>query len=308
MVDAGTSPRGDESDTRDTRMTALRRTWEASFAGRCVRSFLAVQGLDRAVVIASQAFTALIPLLLLASALLPSNDATRVSDALVRRLGLEGGAAASVERVFAQPEPGAVGVLSLVLLVLSGVSLTRRLQRMYLTAWRLDPTAGVRGSLSAAVGLAVMLVEIALLSTVRGLAAQLRSEWALSVPISLVSGFVLWTSIPWLLLDRRVAWRRLVPTGLLAGAAASVYGLASTVYMPPLVENYSERYGLFGVTLALVSWLLAVSVILVVTTTVAAELDRAPEPWAARVRRALRIDEDRDRPGYSASGPGEGPP
>jgi membrane protein len=192
-------------------LTALRHSWEASFAGRCGRSFLNAQGLDRAVVIASQAFTALIPLLLLVSALLPSGNATRVSDAVVRRLGLEGDAAASVERVFAQPEPGAVGALSLVLLVLSGVSLTRRLQRMYLTAWRVDTTVGVRGSVSAAVGLAVMLVEIALLSMVRGVAAQLRSEWALSIPISLLSGLVLWTSIPWLLLDRRVAWRRLSP-------------------------------------------------------------------------------------------------
>jgi membrane protein len=43
------------------------------------------------------------------------------------------------------------------------------------------------------------------------------------------------------------------------------------------------------VTLALVSWLLAISVILVVTTIVGAELDRAPERWAVRLRRWLRI-------------------
>ena len=76
----------------------MRQSWEASFAGRCGRSFLGAQGLDRAVVIASQAFTALIPLLLLVSALLPSGNATRVSDAVVSRLALEGDAAASVER------------------------------------------------------------------------------------------------------------------------------------------------------------------------------------------------------------------
>ena len=45
-----------------------------------------------------------------------------------------------------------VGVGSLLLLVFSGVSLTRRLQRMYLQAWRLEPLPGVRGSLNAALG------------------------------------------------------------------------------------------------------------------------------------------------------------
>ena len=52
-----------------------------------------------------------------------------------------------------------------------------------------------------------------------------------------------------------------------------------------MLESYSERYGLFGVTLALVGWLLAISFIVVAATVVAAELDRAPEPWARRLRR-----------------------
>ena len=33
----------------------------------------------------------------------------------------------------------------------------------------------------------------------------------------LLLGLVLWTSIPWLLLDRRISWRRLIPAGLRAG-------------------------------------------------------------------------------------------
>jgi membrane protein len=54
--------------------------------------------------------------------------------------------------------------------------------------------------------------------------------------------------------------------------------------MPPLMTSYSLRFGLFGVTIALVGWLLAVCLILVSATIVAAELDRSPEPWAVRLR------------------------
>ena len=240
-------------------------------------------------VIASQAFTALIPLLLLVSALLPSGSSVRVSDGLVRRFGLAGDAATAVRRMFDQPEPGALGVLSVALLVVSGVSLTRRFQRMYTIAWRLEPGTGVRASASAALGLAVVVVEIAVMGLVRGAAQGLPFGWAVVAPGSVILSIGLWATIPWLLLDRRVAWRRLLPTGVLAGAASAVYGVATTLYMPPLMESYSERFGLFGVVLALVGWLLAVAVILVTTTVVAAELDRAPEAWARQVRRWLGV-------------------
>src|SRR3712207_8923593 len=47
------------------------------------------------------------------------------------------------------------------------------------------------------------------------------------------------------------------------------------------------RSGLFGITIALIGWLLAVTLVLVASTAVAAELDRAQDPWALRLRRAL---------------------
>ena len=100
---------------------------------------------------------------------------------------------------------------------------------------------------------------------------------------------MLWTSVPWLLLDRRIPWRRLLPAGALTATGASLYGVATTIYMPRLMETNSERYGLFGVTVALVGWLLCISFIVVAATVVAAEFDRSPEPWARAVRRRLGI-------------------
>lgn len=282
-------------------MDDLRQRLEATFLGRCVTSFVAIQGFDRAMVISSQAFTALIPLLIMVSAVLPAANATVVSDAVVRRFGLSGDAARSVEIVFAHSGTGSVGVLSVLLLLYSGISLTRRLQRMYLAAWQLPPLAGVRGPLNAALGLAALLVEISLLYLIRTLARALPFEWSLAVPVSLAASLLLWTSIPWLLLDRRVDWRRLLPAGLVAATCTSIYGMATSIYMPRLMESYNDRYGLFGVTVALVGWLLCISFIVVAATVVAAELDRHPEPWAQRLRLRLGIDgspvpEDASRP------------
>src|SRR3712207_5281607 len=94
-----------------------------------------------------------------------------------------------------------------------------------------------------------------------------------------------------LLLDRRVPWRRLIPTGALTAACAGVYALATTVYMPPLMSTYSLRYGLFGVTLALIGWLLCTAFIFVATTVLAAEFDRTPDRWATRLRSKLGLEQ-----------------
>jgi membrane protein len=269
---------------------SLRQRLEGSFLARCLGSLVAVQAVDRAMVIASQMFTALIPLLILASALAPRRDRDLVAEALVRRFELGGSAADAVRQVFASPGDGAVGALSVLLLLFSGISLTRRMQRMYLLAWRVEPRGGIRGSLSAATGLAVLLLEIVLLSLVGTLVRSLPFDWALGPLASVAAGVALWTSIPWLLLDRRVHWRRLLPAGALTGLCVSAYGVASTLYMPRLMESYSVRYGLFGVTLALVGWLLAIAFIVVTATVAAAEFDRAPEPWARRIRARFGLE------------------
>ena len=191
--------------------------------------------------------------------------------------------------MFDHPAGASTGVLSVVLLVFSGVSLTRRLQRMYQQAWGLPPNKGLRNSLNAMLGLATLVTEIALLYFARSLVRPLPTGWVLGVPISVLGAVLLWTSIPWLLLDRRIRWTRLLPAGALTALCTAAYGVATTVYMPRLFETYSSRYGLFGVTLALVGWLLCVSFIVVAATVVAAQFDREEDPWAQRLRARFRL-------------------
>ena len=268
---------------------AVARRLETTFPGRCAAAFLDSRGIDRAMTVAAQAFTALIPLLLLAAVFAPGGDQDLVAESLIDKFRLSGEAAADVEQLFAGAGDGGTGVLSAVLLVFSGVSLTRRVQRMYEQAWGFEPRAGFRGSVAALLGLATLLLDIVLLSLVHGLVAPTPFPGVLGWSVSVLAGVALWTAVPWLLLDGRVPWRRLVPSGVLVAVCSGAYSLATVVYMPVLMESYSRRYGLFGVTLALVGWLLCVSLILVVATIVAAEFDRAPEPWARRLRSRLGL-------------------
>ena len=217
------------------------------------------QGVDRAMVLASQAFTALIPLLILVSATVPTGSEDLVSDAFVRRFELAGQAATAVREVFAHSGDGSTGVLSVLLLVFSGVSLARRLQRMYLQAWGLDPLRGVRGSAYAALGLVALAgrdrrpVDAALPCSghrqLDGCRACSRRCWP-GACCGRRSRGCCWTA--------GSRGGGCCPAGALTGISTSVFGVATTIYMPELIESYSVQYGLFGVTLALVGWLLSV--------------------------------------------------
>jgi membrane protein len=268
-------------------LRAFAHRLEATFLGRCVRSFIELQGVDRAVVLSSQAFTALIPLLLLVAALAPAEDRDGVSGALIGRFRLSGDAADAVQELFAHPGDSSIGVFSVFLLLFSCVSLTRRMQRMYQQAWRLEALRGVGPVVNAALGLTALVLGLSLLYATRSLVGALPAGAVLVMPLSALASFLLWVSVPWLLLDRRIGWRRLIPAGALTAVCTSVYGLASMVYMPPLMDSYSRRYGLFGVTLALIGWLLVTALIVVAATATAAEFDRAQDPWVRRFRRRL---------------------
>jgi membrane protein len=105
------------------------------------------------------------------------------------------------------------------------------------------------------------------------------------------AGLLLWTSIPYLLMNRQVHWRRVLVDGAILAIVTSLYGVATTIYTPSLLERYTNEFGLFGITIAIIGWLLAVSVgwrarVLVnwPVITAAVWVATAGVPWASRCR------------------------
>ena len=271
-------------------LVALAERVAESFLGRCVRRFLMMSGIDRCIVLSSQAFTALIPLLILVSAFAPAGEPDLVARTLITKFGLSGDSADAVAQLFHVPESSTsnIGAFSALLLLFSGVSFTRRLQRMYRAAWD-QQTSGVRSGLFAALGLLALLAEVLVLYSVRSVVKTLPFGWVLTLPLTAVTGLVLWTSIPYLLLNRQVHWRRLIVGGAVSALGSTVYGVATSLYMPGLIDRYTREFGLFGITIAIIGWLLAVSGILVGATAIGAEFDRSQVHWALWLRTRLGL-------------------
>lgn len=263
-------------------MTAVAQRLMDTFLGRSVLRFVRMEGFDRSIVLSSQAFTALIPLFIIVASSVPAGREDIISEALIRRFALTGDSAAAVEQLF-RTSPGAasgVTVFSTLLLLYAGVAFTRRLQRMYRAAWGL-PKLSVRSAVFATLGLLALLVEVAVAYAIRAVVADWPLDWLWTIPASVATGLVLWTSIPYLLLDRRVPWRRLLVTGAISTSAMTAFAIATPIYMPAVMTRATDDFGLFGITITLIGYLLAASFVLVACAAVGAEHD-ARDPGAPR--------------------------
>jgi membrane protein len=255
-------------------------SWRAgSLALRTMHRFLSINGTERSLVIAAQAFSALIPLLIVVSTLVSSSGGPRIANTLVTRFRLGGNAADAVRQLFAQP-PGAAQSItagSALLLVLSGLGLARTVQRTYESAWQFSPR-GLRGAFGGLAALALLLTQILLLSL---LVSFLRSVPATSVVTPVVRAMLsslLWLALQYLFLGGRVRWRRLLPGAVAAGVGQQLVAEVSTLWIPHVVEQNASRYGAIGVSFALLSWLVLIAFVLVVAAALSAELGGCPPP------------------------------
>ena len=100
---------------------------------------------------------------------------------------------------------------------------------------------------------------------------------------------MLWTSIPYLLLDRQVHWRRLLVAGGTSAAAMTIFAIATPIYMPQIMTRATNEFGLFGITITIIGYLLAASFVLVACAAIGAEFDASDAAWltALKVRFSL---------------------
>jgi membrane protein len=238
-----------------------------TFMQRSLAMFVELEGFDRAMALAGQAFAALLPLLIVAAAASPVGG-RELGTRMINLFDLSGGAAASVREAVAQPAAiqDGISLLGMLVLVVSALAFTRALQRLYERAWRLS-SLGVRGNEYGFIWLFAFILYLGLNpatnSAVHGVAGLL-------IRTALASAF--WLVTPWLLLARRVSWRRLLPQAVLTSVGLSSLYVASAIYMPHAVSASAGQFGAIGVAFALLSWLFIAGLVLVVAAALGTAL------------------------------------
>jgi membrane protein len=240
----------------------------ADFGGRSLRRFVDIEGAQQATVLAAQAFTSLIPFTVVAAALGPGDK--ELDERIVERFSLDGSAARSVRSLFndAGEVESAVTWVGIVILVLSALSFTRAMQRMFQRAYGHE-RGGPREMWRGLVWLAGFAAWLALSSALRDTFKEIGGGVVLPIAVTGITGFVLWLATPMILLGR-LDWRSLAPGAVVSAVLGALAGVASAIYVPILMTWSAERYGLIGIAFSMQSWLLVIGFVAVIGAVVGA--------------------------------------
>jgi membrane protein len=222
-----------------------------------VEPLLRFNFIDRSLALGAQAFGAVIPLLIVLEAAQPGR--TSLADDLIDRFNLSGAAADSLRAAFATPtDQVTTTALSVLLLIVSTLSFTRRLQRLYEESWSL-PTRGLKGTGWGLAWIVVFTVYVSL-----NPALDQVVNGSASVLVSLAGALFVGLFTPYLLLGRRIRWHRLLLQASLTAVGLTALGIWTAIYMPKAIGSSASAYGAIGVAFALLTWLWGLGIVLVI--------------------------------------------
>lgn len=235
---------------------------------------IATSGLtDRAMTLAAQAFTSVLPIAILLTTLPVGRG---FLDRAMQGFGIDT-ARLDIPTVDSAERFGAFGVIGALMVVASATSLSRALGRMYLSAFvvnKLTWRSWWRW--------VVVLVVIAVAVVVQGIVTPVHQlsitgrTWhgfglvgvLLEVVLSLVLWWAVWTVIPRLLVSSQVPMRLLAVNGLLTSVALTIYLIGSRIVLPQAMPQTTRQYGTLGLVFVTISWLFFYTCIVVASATI----------------------------------------
>jgi membrane protein len=234
-----------------------------AFVRESARRYTAIDGYDRGLALAAQAFVAVVPMLVVIATWGPSDGSNGTW--LIDRLDLDEQTADAVRALLARP-PGptdSVTLLGLAVLIISVLGFARTLQRTFEAAWEL-PRSGFRGYWPGFLGSAAFVGEVIGLVVLARLLGPLQVATVVIATLWAAVGALAWWPVQRLLVGGRVPWRDLAPGAAVTGIGqAAVMSLAS-LYLNPALSAQAKRYGEIGVAATFVTGLIALGVLMVV--------------------------------------------
>jgi len=182
---------------------------------------------------------------------------------MARRLGLNHQAAADVGHLFTSSSATshAVTGLAWVFFILSGIALAGAIQGLYEQIFGLDGR-GVKDTHRRLIWLAFWVGWLFLTSVVVGPAVRAAGPAVFAI-VGLIGFIFFWWFTMWLLLGGRVSWRRLLPPAVATGVFwLGMEAVFSVVFSGMVISN-DQKYGPVGVVFALMSFFIAIGVVII---------------------------------------------
>jgi membrane protein len=213
--------------------------------------------MNQAMLLAATLLLCAVPFMLVAAALSGRSAVTT----LTLRLGLNKQAATDVGSLFTSSSAtdAAVTGLSWLFFILAGIAAASAIQHLYQRVFEMEPR-GLRDALRAVIWLA-LAVGWCFVGGVVGatfLASAPVLWWLVNIPAFI--GF--WWLTMWFLLAGRVDWRRLLPCAVATGSFWLGMLAVFHFIFSGMVISYDKKYGAIGVVFALMSFFIAIGVVI----------------------------------------------
>ena len=221
--------------------------------------------INRGILFAATLLLCYVPFLIVVSAL----GRWSAAETLTRYTGLNGQAASDVGQLFAPPAATAsavAGTASMVFFVLNGIAAATALQEIHEQAFDLPHR-----------GPSFIPRRLAWLGLLIG--TSLLTGWAapglrhVGGPVLLAAAGLVWATgfwwlTMWVLLAGRVPWRKLFPAACATGVLyVAMEGFFSLFFSAMVISN-EKKYGPIGVLFALLAYLIAIGVVIVLGAAV----------------------------------------
>ena len=261
-----------EAMTTNARVEQLREKadqvglWvDGSIIGRFWERMLEVEFVDRGIALAGKAFISFFPLVIVVAAFVPAGVRASILTTLVHRIGIVGDARGEVKSAFTSADDirRATGVFGLVLTFFFASSFTTALQRVFLRTWRRPSGGAVYNYVRGISWLAGFIAYMALAGAIRGLMGPGTLNQVFFVIVLATSAVLVWTTTAWLMLRVEVRFRVLLPTGALIALFVGIYALVAPIWMPSQITSNLNKFGVFGITMALITWLSGVALCII---------------------------------------------
>ena len=249
-------------------MRAGVRSAAGRFVMRALRDIRELELFDRAMTLAAQAFTSILPVLIVAGSLRGSLN-PEANSLVANNLGLDDRTADLVQQSMPQQVEGVTltQVIAALLLIVAATSFARALERCFLRIWK-TPKASIRfawrwvaGIVAIVIGL---LVVVATRNIVRGTDAISVLEFILEAAI----WSALWWIASWVVVNRSISLRALLPGSVLAGLGFAVATVVGRAYLPGALAASAEQFGVLGLAFSYIGWLFVLMSVLLVAVTI----------------------------------------
>src|SRR4029453_7456536 len=222
------------------------RSASGRFALRVARDLRNLEFVDRGMTLAAHVFTSILPILIVVGALRASLEPQ--ADAIfAEHMGFDDATAELLEKSLpaGAQELRLTGVVGVALLVIAATSFARALERSFQTIWHM-PKVSIKFAWRWIAAIVAVVIGVALIVATRII---VRGGGAIPV-FEFIAEVAIWTALwwiaGWIVINRRVSLRGLLPGEILAGTGFAIAGQLARVVLPPILAEPAFRFGALG--------------------------------------------------------------